>query len=62
MPHGTKYSRMDQINCGRQPLKNFTWSILKYLDSYIVLGNCYEFSWVQVVSDQCKTVVQHKEN
>ena len=21
-------------NCGRQPLKNFTWSILEYLGSY----------------------------
>ena len=22
-------------NCGRQPLKNFTWSILEYLDPYL---------------------------
>ena len=21
--------------CGKQPLRNFTWSILEYLDSYV---------------------------
>ena len=30
--NGTEYSKMDQVKFveGRQPLKNFTWSILEY--------------------------------
>ena len=31
--NGSKYSRMDQKNCGRQPLKNFTLSIFECFDS-----------------------------
>ena len=32
--YGTKYSRMDQVKfCGREPLKNLAWSILKYFVS-----------------------------
>ena len=32
----TKYSRMDQAKFVKEALKNFTWSTLEYLDSYVI--------------------------
>ena len=34
--YGTKYSKNGPSKiCGRQPLKNFTWSILEYFFAYV---------------------------
>ena len=49
---GEKYSDVEDIwdklfkngpskICGRQPLKNFTWSILEYFVPHIVLESLY---------------------